>query len=169
MSNPTSPWFTYDQFCNRFGTKNIAVASNKENTSTDPNLPAVQDAFDEALEAVQDEMRGGPYIVPFDFTPNGGQCPWKIRVWGMTIAYAALYIGGRGVQEKQKDSVGDKISKLVSNIYREIGFAKAGLLQLNLKTATTTSGQTISQSIGIIRSHGLWQRFGLDGAPALGR
>lgn len=98
---PVSPFFTWAQFSNRFGLKNIIQVSNKDTTmntgtnnqpipSGQPNWYAVQDALNYATDKIHNLLQGGILKIPLDFTPNGGVCPFRIGRAAMIIAYCDL-------------------------------------------------------------------------------
>jgi hypothetical protein len=126
-TTPTSPFFTYDQFIRRWGQKNVTVASNKDSTSSEPDLDSVQDAFDVSTSEIYQAFSGGIYAVPLDFTPNDGIVPAMLKHWAMVIAFAYLY-DARGQDEK--DRAWNKISIQLKNVYMDMAQYRAGLKQL---------------------------------------
>lgn len=123
-SDPTSIYMTWAQFKNFWGLKNIVVASNKDNTSTTlPNLQAVQDAFDYASGEIHKIMRGGIWKIPLTFLDALDAT--IVRRWAMIIAFENLYCS-RGLRED--DPQGNRLAKLVSQVYINMGIAKFGHL-----------------------------------------
>lgn len=99
---PTSPYFTWDQFVNRFGYSNIVKASQKDTTQAGPtalepipkgmpNWYAVQDSINYATDKISNILYGGVLKVPLDFTPNGGVVPLRVGRWAMIIAFCDLF------------------------------------------------------------------------------
>lgn len=129
----TSPYFTLQQFYNRWGEKNVRIASNKDNTTLTPNYDAIQDSFDYAASELTRAFMGGIYAVPLDFTPNGGVVPKTVSRWAMVIAYADLY-DARGQDEK--DKVWNKISTQLKAVYADMAMHRVGLVQMLATVAT---------------------------------
>lgn len=153
---PVSAYFSWDEFIRRWGLGNVAIASNKDNATKAPDYDAVQDAFDHAVDEVNSSQRGGPYAVPLDFTPNGGVIPGKVRNWAMVIAFEYLY-NGRGLDDKNK--VGNKITKQLTDTYTEMSLYHSGVGHLNAALATDTAGNVVTGQISRMGRAGSWRRW----------
>lgn len=129
----TSIFHTYEEFVSRFGLKNIARASNKDNDTTSVNQEAVQAAFDYATNVIEDFFRP-VFVIPLDWTPNGGDIPQIVKQWAMNIAYDNLYEvrgwldidGGRG----KPTSTRNKISALLKKTTGEMALYRGGMREL---------------------------------------
>jgi hypothetical protein len=136
---PTCDLFTYAEFIRRFGLKNIALASNKDNAkANEPDLDSVQQAFDHCVSEVYDALRGGIYAVPLVFTTADGTAPHGIKDPAMVIAFAYLY-ESRGWEDKNR--VGNKHERNVQMAYNRLGWIKSGLKQIE---AQVGSGITLA-------------------------
>lgn len=130
-SYPLSALFTWEQFVNRWGLKNIQNAANKDGTvpTTPPgnvNFGAVQDAFNYATDELYGSLRGGVLSVPLDFSdnPDGeGLVPPRVSRWAMILAYADLY-DVRGWEDKNKTT--NRIWRAVEGVYSELMMVKSG-------------------------------------------
>lgn len=131
---PQSPWFTYGLFLKKYGFKNVKIASNKDSTqnplaASTPDYELIQEAFDSAFEEVCDNLRGGVYQVPLDFTPNGGQVPGVIKKSAMAIAFDYL-TDDRGIEEKA-NRFDTRLDRRLKAIYDTLFLIKNGLRQIN--------------------------------------
>lgn len=158
---PTAIYWTWTQFVNRFGLKNIVLSSNKDGKSADPNFAAIQDSFDYAADEIHSALRGGVLAVPLDFTLYSNIVPQVVSRWGMVIAYADLY-DVRGWEDK--NMVGNKMSRMVRQTYDDISLYKSGIKQMLAAPAVDHRGNTIDLSHGTafgppVNSLG-WNLFG---------
>lgn len=122
-----SPFFTTQEFLDRWGSKNVRIASNKDSSATTINYDALQGSFDYATSEIYQAFRGGLYAVPLDFTPNDNIVPATVKRWAMVLAYADLY-DARGQDER--DKVWNKISMQLKAVYADMGMCRAGLKEL---------------------------------------
>jgi hypothetical protein len=147
LAIPLSIYFTWDEFVRRWGLKNIAIASNKQNVNANPDMNAVQDAFDYAYGEIQESFRGSMYSIPLSFVPNAGVVPPRVKRWAMIIAYADLY-DVRGWTDQ--DRTGNKISKLLKNTYDEMGLYRAGVRILPAVADATSGGNLVVGAASVI-------------------
>lgn len=143
--SPTALYWTWTQFVNRWGMKNIATSSNKDNTSAIPNYVACQDSFNYAADEIHNNLRGGLLAVPLDFSafstlPLPASAPPTVSRWGMIIAYADLF-DVRGWDDKS--IVGNRMKRLLAQTYDDIALYKCGLNQLEAAPAKDHNGHTI--------------------------
>jgi hypothetical protein len=133
---PISPLFTWDQFVNKYGLRNIIMWSNKDSTQSnnnlvsvipqgEPNWYAVQDAFNYATEEVYSWLRGGVLLIPLDFTPNAGVVPARVSRWAMTIARGELQ-EVRFTQDKLNDKAYKPLERQLEAVYWEMSAYRTG-------------------------------------------
>lgn len=150
---PTASYWTYTQFVNRWGLKNIIACSNKDAKSDIPNMVAIQDSFDYAVDEINNTQRGGVLSSPLDFSPwNSGIqpsppspiIPPTVGRWGMIIAYADLF-DVRGWEDK--NVVGNRMRKLLGQTYDDMAMVCSGLKQINAAPARDSRGCTVDQGM----------------------
>jgi hypothetical protein len=142
-SSAESPFFTTQQFLDRWGEKNVRIASNKDNTSAVINYDALQGSFDYATSEIYQAFRGGLYAIPLDFTPNDNIVPATVQRWAMIIAYADLY-DARGQDER--DRAWNKISTQLKAVYADMGMCRVGLKELPAELSHDTPLETAQVS-----------------------
>lgn len=130
---------TQAEFVLRWGTKNVASFSNKDNTTTAINEDAVQAAFDFAVEEIHDSLRGSIYTVPLSFDGYDGVISPKVKSWCSVIALCYMYFD-RGLDDKSK--AGNKYSMLLKQQYDEMGMVRGGLKQIAADTTPQAAGPT---------------------------
>jgi hypothetical protein len=131
---PTCIYCTYDEFLRRWGTKNVLVASNKENTSAVVDTDAVQQSFDYAVSELHRLLRGGIWAIPL--TWESGITEPIVKDWVMTIAYENLY-NARGMRE---DKISTHLTRQLDIVFAKIAGAKSGqLFSIDALTDTTVS------------------------------
>lgn len=170
VPTPTSPYWTWTQFTNRFGLKNIASCSNKDVKSDIPNYVAIQDSFDYAVDEIHTIQRGGVLATPLDFSaynmvqpgvqplPPSPAIPPCVSRWGMIIAYADLY-DVRGWEDK--NIVGNRMRKLLAQTYDDMALVSSGVKQILAAPAKDYHGCTVDQ--GIRPTFGPPSLFGFGG------
>jgi hypothetical protein len=156
VGEPVSIFTSYEAFRLRWGTKNIAEASEPDSKAIEPNLAAVQEAFSFADDEIQDELRGGVLAVPLDFTPWGGIVPRKVQGWAQVLAFGYLY-EKRGWQEKK--TLKNKVVPLMERTYHEMQLVKNGIIQINAAPAVDSDGDTVTRAVTTVQTWYRWYRY----------
>lgn len=137
--DPVSDYHTYAEFLTRWGTENVRVSANKDNTDMeDIDTVAVQQSFDFAASEITSYFSGGPYALPFVFD---GDVPATVKDWAMTLAYDHLYTS-RGLEDKSANKEMNRIAKMRAAVYVDMGFHKSGIKSLSATRATDGSANT---------------------------
>jgi len=144
---PTSIFSTFQMLVNHYGMADITTWSNKNKNGRDPDFNAIQDAFTNMDGEITDCFRGTRFHIPLDFSPNAGSVPTRVKMWHRDLSAYEIY-NSRGFN--QRDRTGNKFQKRQQEIYREIGFAKAGLWEMPAVLATDTMGHTADGKAGIV-------------------
>ena len=135
-----NPYFTWQQFVNRYGLRNVATYSNPDTTTTNntPNYVFCQDAFNAATDRFHDEMRGGLYAVPLTF--NDGIVPVTVSRIVMAFAISDLYTS-RGVDDMKK-MAGVRYKAEEIRASDAIARYRSGAIQFGNVTPVTDIGMT---------------------------
>lgn len=159
-TTPSCAYLTYEMLIVHFGAKNVRIASNKDNTNADPDYDAIQDALDHAVEEINSELLGGPYVIPLDFTPNNGSIPKMVEHWTAVIAYYTMCLS-RGFDEKKE--VMNKVRQQYRDQYAEIAAIKAGFKEMR-----AARDPLVDMSVSVVTTANVMQTYGLlrypDGA-----
>lgn len=129
-AEPSNELLDYTAFIRKWGLVNVSTAANKDQQSKKPDYPTIQEAFDWARDEIYTALRGGPYVIPLDFTPYSGVVPTDVREWALILAYAWIY-ETRGWDEK--DRKGNKLMISMGKVYYQMGLVRGGVRQINAK------------------------------------
>lgn len=118
-----------------FGTTNVALWSNTENTSITDGVPTANtsriiDAITYADAVINDRFRGGRYTVPFSSTPT------VVKNWSATLAGIWLY-RSRGFAAGRDTEETNRYAALEGNALREMDLYLANSRRLDLAESST--------------------------------
>ena len=147
---PTNIYFTWQNFVNRYGLRNVTVASNKDSTqntgtttipvpSGTPNYYFVQDSFNVSTDQFHRHLKGGVLAVPLIFT--GGVVPTDIGRLVMHLAWMDIY-GSRGLEENSKKQATQKYVMQLAETMDTIAAMRSGNLQVPEATQATDAAMT---------------------------
>lgn len=108
-----------------FGTSNVAMWSQLDNTSTTSDANRIGRAITYAEHFVENRFRGGPYQIPFLSTSG---TLYQVKDWCAKLAGIWLY-EHRGMRDD--NASGNLMSDMKIAVYREIDDCLAGIFRLN--------------------------------------
>lgn len=127
---------TYIDMVSRFGNKNMLLVSDLDNTKN-VDFGRVQMAMDFSVAEIHKQLRGGPYAIPLDWTPNGGALDASVKEWSMVITYSWLYYSrwedDLNLTESEailKNQTARMVSRLQAQVYKDMALAKTGITQI---------------------------------------
>jgi hypothetical protein len=128
-SDPSCRYFIYSDLANRFGLKNIAEASQRDEEVDDPNLNVVQQAMTYACDQVDRALV--TYATPLEFSDT--VVPQTVKEWAMVICMENMF-NARGDTDKNTNIY----KRLVDDVYKEMALYNMPGTGRVLSTATRT-------------------------------
>lgn len=151
---PACAYITYEEFVRRWGTKNVAKASNKDNNNTSPDMDSVQDAFDFAVSEIEGAM-SGIYVTPLDWSENSGVIDRRVKEWAKVIAWGYLY-EARGWEEStniNRRTPTNRIKLLVEGAYDSMSLVRIRTSDIAAVRSRDSDGEFTEDGGATLRSH----------------
>ena len=117
-----------------FGTEPVKTwADLNENENSAEIAARIITAIEFADNEIDDYLRGGPYVVPFD------SIPYKIKDLTRKLAGCELY-APRGAQDmdEQTGEQSDRLTPIRKEVYRVLAKIRAGIVRLTAASYQTT-------------------------------
>jgi hypothetical protein len=150
-------YINYNRFIRKYGVKNVTYVSNQNNpNSLVPDLDVVNDAFLVADAEVNNNLRGGPYVVPLTFTTYAGVVDYSVQEAAMTVAYGYMYFSrwdnSLSLDENeaaQRSQTSKLISTRISQVYTWFSLVQAGIKRISADYRTDGSYNLTPKTVGL--------------------